>query len=257
VTAQHGPAIELSHPPGRLDAAAKGAGNGALLMLAAGAYSGHWAGAMLGIGLSPVAAAIGAVIGAGTAEPVENAVELQKTIRSALDGADLRAMLRDAVLRAAAGRTAHPLALVPGAGPAGPEERPAYRDLGPADIDTVLELTVTGIHLMPEARQRARDDWPFEHQSNPDFALTVTARTRLVGLADGTELDSRILTVSSAGGDRTFAAWAHDDAAAVREGLDQAARSLAEMIVSDVLGVPPPQPEATIDPSEDDTHDDE
>jgi hypothetical protein len=256
-TAQHAPEIELSVPPGRLEAAASGAGMGAILMLAAGLQSGYWATAMVGIGLSPLAAAIGAVVGAVKAEPVENAKDLQKTIRGALDEADLRAMVRDAVLQAAAGRTAHPLTPVPGAGPAAPEERPTYRDLGRADIDTVLELMVTSIRLMPEARQRSRDDSPFELQSNPGLTLTVTARTRLVGVADGVVLDSRTLTASSAGGSRTFAAWAQDDAVAVREGLSQAAQSLAETIVGNVLGISPPHVETTIDPSEGDIHDDE
>jgi hypothetical protein len=199
------------------------------VVLAAGAHAGHF-GALAAIGLSPVSAVIGAAMGAGAAEPVFGAGALQQTLERAMVDADVRATVRDAVLEAAAGRTAHPPRFVRGAGPARPDERPTYRDLAEGEIDTVLEITVTGARLEPVEA--------LEHRSNPVFALSLEARTRLVAVADGRDLDARTIT-SKAGGYRTFTAWAADGAAGVRPALAQAARDVAEVIVRNVIGAPP------------------
>lgn len=235
-TARFRPTADVHTPPGRLDAIAKGAAKGALIVLAAGGASGNGYAAIAAIGLSPLGAAIGALVGLGMAEPVDNVAALEATIRRALAGADAQAEMRDAMLDVVGRRAGPPLIplLIPG--PAALDDRPSYQELVQSGIDTVLELTVTVVRLAPNPPLRS-----LEHRPNPNLTLELTARARLVRVADGVERYTRSFRAND--GDFAFARWADADARLLRDSRGHAFRSLAARVAAELLGPLGPDPD--------------
>lgn len=100
-------------------------------------------------------------------------------------------------------------------GPTSPRKRPRYEDLASAGVDTVLEAMVVRIDVSPEN------------------AFVLTARVRLIRLADREELHAGTHTFDIA--PRSVAGWTADGGNALRASLVSGYRALAGEIVDELF----------------------
>jgi hypothetical protein len=173
---------------------------------------------------------IGALVGTGLAEPVENLEALHQGMQTAVRDVDVPVMLREAVMDIAREHRDGWIESLSTTGPLTPDERPGYGHLADHGIDTVLEIGVRGLRLTPCPGQRSR-----MVESNPPFALEATGTARLIRTADGAAIAASALAATD--GPNEFAAWAKDDAAEIRQGSRRLARALAEAAAV-LLGLP-------------------
>lgn len=210
-------------PTPMLDVPAKGAGagagRGAMIgtagMVEAGPRSGSPL-ALVAIALTPVAAAVGAVVGAAKAESAAKVEDSEATLRAALDGARLQETLKDRFLEAAQGRTRLSFIPLPPQPPTSRFEQGAHETLGGEGIAAILEIGVF-VHLQALG------------SINPPFALIAVARTRLTRAADGSEIHVQTFRYESK--KHKFTEWAAGDANLLRRELDTAATTLSKRIV--------------------------
>jgi hypothetical protein len=167
-----------------------------------------------------------ALIGAGSAEWADRAQKAEAAVQHAFAELKIQQTLRDRLVALARDEARLDLGRGGDVGPAGPEEATDYRRLAAEGIDTVLEVSVTRLGLV------TREEAP-----NPQLALTMTTRVRLVRSGDGAELYREELSHRS--GSRKFVEWAEHDAQAFRGGLDAAYTNVAREIIGLVL--PPAQ----------------
>ncbi len=136
--------------------------------------------------------------------------------------------------------------------PTPPSEGGSYQPLASQGIDTVLEIGVQRIALQSSRGSTAGSLWSLSAAGlNPSLRLVVTARTRVVKVADGAEL--YLHTGEHQGSELTFTKWAANNAQAFREGQDQLMQNLAAEIVAQVFGaaVPPENnPMASAEPDQ-------
>jgi hypothetical protein len=173
---------------------------------------------------------IGALVAAGLAEPVENLEAHHRGIQTAVGDVDLPAMLQAAVMDIAREHRDGRIEPLSTTGPLTPDERPSYGHLAGHGIDTVPEIGVDKLRLTscPGPCRRMVE-------SNPPFALEATGTARLIRTAAGPAIAASALAATD--GPNEFAAWAKDDAAAIREGSRRLARALAEAAAV-FLGLP-------------------
>jgi len=229
---------EVTEPPSRLGAAARGAAQGAAVpVLVLGAVAGP-AGVVVGVFLTPIGAAIGAV--AGGRDPAD-----PEMVKARLD------VLRGVVL-AHGPAQALPQRLVGLAR----GDRPPMELAGPANTrpagganDVVLEIAVERLEVTHTTElsvpANMRRDFPLRVEgpqrmsvmlstsSDPPLTLVLTAQARIVRATDGTVLFTRRFT--QIGATRTFTGWSDGDGQMLREGLEGVTEALAAKMLDELL----------------------
>ena len=155
----------------------------------------------------------GAAEGAVKGVPLDTVGRVEAALKQALADAASRDGMRRHLLQATRDQASNRLA--PLTEPTGAEQ----------NIDTIFEIRVMTLGLKST---EAKPDF-----YDPLVALSVTARTRLISVRDGTQLQAREFEYHS-GAARKFTEWVDHDANLFREELDRAYRSLASTIVQDL-----------------------
>lgn len=223
--------LDAEHNPS-LDTPAKGSGAGALKGAEQGAVNSIGfglagcsgapdpyvcgAGLALGLAMAPIAALVGAGIGAGRAHSAEEVEAADAALGAALARIDYRGELQDAV-EAALGARAYSLPDPP----AGDEESADYRPLAQESIDTVLELHASSFYVT--------DDGDID----PDVTLLMGARARLVGMADNGEVYKRVWVYRSA--EHNYFDLAAEEARLLRTEISEGFAKLGERVVFDLF----------------------
>ena len=180
----------------------------------------------------------------------EEVATSEAAIKTALADQTLPGALRDHVLRMAASQTPLSFVSLPDQGPTQPSETGHYGHLASQGIEAVLELTVQQIALRPPGGSGSGSLWSISAADlNPWLALIATTRTRVLKVADGTELYS--YTVEQRGKSATFTEWGANDAQMLRDALEQLPQGLAAEIVTQVFAVsvsPSSDPAAPTEP---------
>jgi hypothetical protein len=215
---------------GELRGAAKGVLGGSALgaYLGAGTALGGTGDSLVGLLLLPFlvigGAALGGLVlgtaGAMAAVPKEKVREIEATINSALADLKIQETMRDRILKVASEQN-QKLAIIEEQGPIAPDEGINYWSLANRGIDTVLEVSVLSVG--------------FEGVGGPTVALafSMTVRTKLIGVADGTVLYEHKLTYRSA--EREFTDWVVNNAQRFRDEFDRSYQAVAEKIVEDLF----------------------
>lgn len=214
---------------GKVGGAAQGAG---------GATAGLWAGCLELAGhdgaggaiiilffcvpATPFVATGGAVVGAITHERKDvPAAQAQARVQEALDELKFQATLRDHVLELARSRTPHIFVVRAEFDPLTLSDRPDFRMLAEANVDTVLEVRLTDIRMIRTVGE------------GKPLAFVMEARASLDNTRSGEELYAQKFKFQSEG--REFPQWAENDGAALGQALEQGYKNLAESIVKDVF----------------------
>ena len=199
--------------------------------------AGLWAGQCLagggtiGLLLAPVCAAIGAGVGALSAESEENVEASSSAIGSALEDYYSHEALRQRIVRVAAQSGAR--TLIPQAAPQPRDETLEHPDgwRFAAPVDSVIEIAVEEL-LLPAWRSGATTNLP--------SPLSVRTRVRVVRLEDSREIYNRSYSFLSER--RLFREWGAQNGAALRHALETGFEQIAEEIVEDLLLVYPLMP---------------
>jgi len=217
------PGRTVEEPPSGDDAVYQGAG---LWFVQCAAQGGT-----IGLIVSPLCAAIGAGLGALSAES-EHGVETSTfAIRGALEEEYSHEALRDRTVRVA--RQSAAQSLTPQAA-ALPEDETKWRG-NPwrfdEHVDSVIEIGVEEL-LLPAWRSGATTNLP--------VPLSVRARVRVVRLKDSREIYNRSYGFVS--DKRLFREWGAENGTALRHALEAGFEQIAERIVEDLLIVYPLMP---------------
>jgi hypothetical protein len=220
---------EVDGPVGVGGQAAVGALGGAAVGTAGGFGAGFALGLLCGPGAficSPVAALGGAIVGlvgGGTyggirrgrnAIPESTAAEIQTSLNQAIADRDLQADLRQRVLQHT-GSAAMGLDL--GTGATEPVAVPDYASMVDRGVGTVLEVSLTQLTFTGEGG------------SDPTLALVVSARARLIRIADKRELwNAPEVTYESPAA--AFSLWGMLDSGLLRGEIDKGMEALARQI---------------------------
>lgn len=221
-------------PEGKFNVPAKGRGQGALvggvMGFAAPFSSGNAGGspeavmivAAIGLALAPV----GAVIGAGSAMPLEEARVSESALRKALADMKIQESLCGRLIaearKEAASRSFEPVEK----GPAGMEVKTPYGTMAGGGFDSILEGQVTQVGLSTMT-------WG----SDPPMELFLDVKLRLVRVGDDADLWSRSVKYRSPV--RRFSEWAKDDGRLLKVDFDRAYGEVAERAVEEVFFLVP------------------
>jgi hypothetical protein len=215
------PKVEMLKPKGKAAGAAAGAGMGAGGMLQAATMSTDPWGLLLCIALAPVGAVIGSAVGAVEGVSSKRRDESEDALNKAVSELKIQETMKDYVLQVAQQQTAHQFVDLDGQGPETPERKADYSSLANKGIDTVLEITVPAFGLVGIKG------------INPPLAFFMTLQTRLVRTKDGAVLYEQKLQYRDA--QRTFTAWAANDAKPFRDEFARSYQSLAEKVVEEIF----------------------
>lgn len=234
-----------SKPAGAAKGAAESAAGSTILFVALGATATGYAAVALAF-MAPyvivVAAAASAAQGARTALPAEKAREIESTLSDALAKLDAQRALADRLTAIMKDETWVQLRPVDAKGPAAVNDAPAYSALGPAGVDTVVEI---GVREIGFHRCESLDIYgnPNDLRCPPDFrrkpmvSLYMLAQARLVRVSDGTVLFARQFGYASP--HRDFARWAASDGRMLVAEFERAYREIAERINDELLLLAP------------------
>ncbi|MGH7406645.1 MAG: hypothetical protein ACREKF_01360 [Candidatus Methylomirabilales bacterium] len=216
-------------PPtgGKGTGSAKGAAMGFFGSIGGGIQSGNLLGLALGVALAPVIGLGGAIYGAVAAESAATVEKAEATLKNAFVTLNIQAAMRDRVLQVARQQTRRSFVPLPDRGPTASAEEVSYRSLASEGIDTILEISIPGLGIPGGG-------------INPPLRLVVSARARLIRVADDAEIHAR--TWLFKGRTRKFADWAVNDAQPLRDELDRAYQGLAEAMVDELfllISLPP------------------
>ena len=181
-------------------------------------------GGTIGLMISPLCAAIGAGLGALSAESQENVEASRFAIHEVLREGYSHAALRDRVMRAAAQSGAQTLTLQAAALPVDAVERRGNSWRFEGDVDSVIEVGVEEL-LLPAWRSGATTNLP--------TPVSVRTRVRVVRLSDSREIYNR--SYSFVSDKRLFREWGTGNGAALRHALEAGFEQIAEQIVEDLL----------------------
>ncbi len=181
-------------------------------------------GGTIGLIISPLCAAIGAGLGALSAESPENVEASRNAIRDALEDYYSQRALRDRTMRVAVQSGAPALILQ---APPLPED--AFKRRGHSwrfdeQVDSVIEVGVEEL-LLPAWRSGATTNLP--------TPVSVRTRVRVVRLGDSREIYNRSYSFIS--GKRLFREWGRESGAALRHALEVGFEQIAEQIIEDLL----------------------
>jgi len=226
---------EVDGPVGVGGQATVGALGGAAIGTAGGFGAGLALGLLCGPGAiicSPVAALGGAIVGlvgGGTyggirrgrnAIPESTAAEIHTTLNQAIADRDLQADLRQRVLQHA-GNAAMGLDL--GAGATEPVASPDYAAMADRGVGTILELSLTQLSFAGEGG------------SDPTLALVMSARARLIRIADKRELWN-VADVTYESPAAAFSLWVTLDSGLLRAEIDKGSEALARQMGEALFG---------------------
>jgi hypothetical protein len=181
-------------------------------------------GGTIGLLISPLCAAIGAGLGALTAESEESVKASSSAIRSALEDFYSHEDLRERIVRVAAQSGAQTLTLPAASQPR--VESPRHGDGWRFDdqVDSVIDIGVEEL-LLPAWRSGATTNLP--------SPVSVRTRVRVVRLWDSREIYNRSYGFVSER--RLFREWGAQSGAALRHALETGFEQIAERIVEDLL----------------------
>jgi Putative heavy-metal-binding len=188
-------------------------------------------GGTLGLIISPLCAAIGAGLGALTAESAENVQASRAAIGATLEEYYSHRALRDRVLRVAAESGAPPLEAQAPPLPGDAMERRANPWRFDAPVDSVIEVGVEEL-LLPAWRSGATTNLP--------VPLSMRARVRVVRLSDSREIYNHSYRFVSE--PRLFRQWGAENGAALQSALNAGLDKIARQIVEDLLFAYPLMP---------------
>ena len=210
------PGRTVEEPPSGDDAIYQGAG---LWFLQCAGQGGT-----IGLMISPLCAAIGAGLGALSAESEDNVTASRLAILEVLGDDYSHQALRDRVVRVAAQSGAQTLTVQAAALPEDAVERPAGGWRFERDVDSVIEVGVEEL-LLPAWRSGATTNLP--------TPVSVRTRVRVVRLSDSREIYNR--SYSFVSDKRLFREWGTGNGAALRHALEAGFEQIAEQIVEDLL----------------------
>lgn len=150
--------------------------------------------------MATAATPVGAVVGVVRAMPGAEAASSEARTRKILKRMKTQEVLRGEVLRVVIEETGRNILPVDEVGPASVDNVANYGSLSGSGIDTVLEIALLRIVL-------ESDTWG----SDPPLAFTMSARCRLLRVADGTVLDDHEYRAASP--PRKFSQWTVDNGA--------------------------------------------
>ncbi len=181
-------------------------------------------GGTIGLMISPLCAAIGAGLGALSAESEEDVAASRTAIRDALGDYYSHQALRDRVVRVAAQSGAQSLALQAAALPEDAVKRRGNPWRFDPAVDSVIEVGVEEL-LLPAWRSGATTNLP--------TPVSVRTRVRVVRLSDSREIYNRSYNFVS--DKRLFREWGAENGAALRHALEVGFEQIAAQIVEDLL----------------------
>jgi len=181
-------------------------------------------GGTVGLIVSPLCAAVGAGLGAMSAESDENVEAAAAAIQSALVDYYSHEALRERMLRVADQSGARALTLLATPLPAKASTTPNAAARASYEVDSVIEVGVEEL-LLPAWRSGATTNLP--------TPVSVRTRVRVVRLTDLRELYNRSYGFTS--DKRLFREWGADGAAALRHALEIGFEQIAERIIEDLL----------------------
>ncbi len=203
--------------------AAEGAQRGAALGAAVPIYVGAHIppAALVGLVLAPVGAVFGAMTGATEALPAEQVEKAEAVLKDALSPLHIQTAMADATRDFMRREANIPVVVVKAREGLAENDGAAFSAGTDRRVDTVLELKISMLGLI--------GPWTID----PPLSFTMRIATRLVRVADGTELHTQELTYI--GPAMLFTAWAANEAETFRKALDPAVRALAEKAVEEVF----------------------
>jgi len=152
--------------------------------------------------------------------PESTAAEIQTTLNQAIADRDLQADLRQRVLQHA-GSAAMGLDL--GAGATEPVASPDYAAMADRGVGTILELSLTQLTFTGEGG------------SDPTLALVMSARARLIRIADKRELWN-VADVTYESPAAAFSLWVMLDSGLLRGEIDNGSEALARQVGEALFG---------------------
>ena len=169
----------------------------------------------------------GAIVKGSDAIPESDAAEIQASLNRAIADRDLQADLRHGVLRQADRAEA---AMDLGAGATEPVSSPDYTFMAGSGVGTVLEISLTQLALIGTDRRR-------EGGSNPSLTLVMTARARMIRVADRRVLwNAAEVKYESAAAQSAL--WTARDSDLVRSEVANGSEVLARQIGEALFGAP-------------------
>lgn len=229
VSAQYLPKSDFQVPAkGWLAGAGRGSANWAAAGASAplqGGSGGSGGGGIVLLALSVAAGTIGglagSVVGGANAEPAEKVSGSETVLSNAIASLKTQESLRDRFVQVGQSQTREHLVVLPGLGPASPEEKIDYCFHSEKSIDTVVEIAIDSFGLA--------GPWDV----NPSLAFFMDSQIRVMRTTDCGELYATSLKYR--GGERTFCEWAANDARPFYEELDRAYQALAEKITEELF----------------------
>ncbi len=229
---------------GKGDAAAKGAGKGALSCGTVLQGSGGGLGAIVLFAVFlvclPVGATVGAISGASQAAPAQQVEDAKAAAERGLAALKLQQNAVEATLHYAQ-QVGLDLGRLPQAmGPAKPEDFPSYTD-AKGTADTVIEISVLRANALTTGDRELR------------VSLGMQARVRVLSARDGKVTDT--LTVKYISDPRAIAEWLAADGQAIKTAFDRGSASIVEQVFDEIMLIYhpkaiPQQPPAKTGPGE-------
>lgn len=242
VSASFQPEVCLGKPMGKGTAALHFAGKGAGIGLWAAAQGGGSAGPapfLVALGLVPVGAAIGSIVGLAKGVPWTEIKEPEKSLKSYLATVNFQETMRERFLAEVRKEPRHPFVPLEVQGPKTPHEEVTYAFLSESGIDTILEISVRKCELFNRDKNRG---------INPHLYLGLVAAIKLIRVADGKVIYSEKF-VDQWSNSLKFSDWGANDAESFREGLGHAFQYLTGLMVDRLSRIQtPPEPEPSADP---------
>ncbi len=224
---------------GKDDAAASGAGAAVfecLRMFEAGIV----VGALVFLVCAPIAATVGAIVGASGAATEEQVEAAKAAAQREIAALKLQDGTVEAVLRYGKEMGIDLARLPQSLGPAKPEDLPSYTE-AKGTADSVIEISVLHANAFTTGKRKLL------------ISLGMQARVRVISTRDGKVIDT--LTMKYTSYARTIDEWLADDGQAIKMAFDRDSASIAEQAIDEILLIYHPkailqQPPAETEPSQ-------
>lgn len=210
---------------GKGDAAAKGAGRGALscgefLRGSGGTGIGAVAVGLLFLVCLPVGATVGAIYGASHAASAEQVKETKAVAQRGIAALKLQDEAVDAALRYGRNVGLEIGRLPQTMGPATPDEVPSYAETK-GTVDSVIEISVLHANAFTSGGRELR------------VSLGLQARVRVLSARDGKVID--ILNMKYISEARAIDEWLAADGQAIKTEFDRGSASIAEQAIDEIM----------------------
>jgi hypothetical protein len=173
---------------------------------------------------------IGGIDSARDAIPESTAAEIHAALNQLIADRDLQADLRQRVLQHTGSTT---MGIDLGAGAAEPVSSPDYTHMVGSGVGGVLEMSLT--QLVLAHKQPFHWGWG---DSDPNLALVMTARARMIRVADQQVLWNTA-EVRYESPPAAFSLWTLADSGLLRAEIDKGSEALARQMEEALFGVPP------------------